>query len=91
MESKGLIILSIWISLSIICGFFIWVGGASLGNYIFVGLFFFFALIFTVAVGFGLRPEKKPEIELLNEIKNIKSKLDELTKEVEEIKKAIEE
>jgi len=91
MESRGLIVLATWISLSIISAVFIWIGGVSLGNYIFVGLLIFLALGVTFAVGFGLEPEKKPEIELLNEIKNIRSKLDELTKEVEEIKKAIEE
>jgi len=92
METKDLIILSVWIALSVICAFFIWVGGATLGNYIFSGLLFFFALIFTVAVGTGMRPEKKkPEIELVSELKDIKSKLDELAKEVEEIKKALEE
>ncbi|MEM2936912.1 MAG: hypothetical protein QW231_07035 [Candidatus Bathyarchaeia archaeon] len=73
--------------LSIISIVFVWIGGASLGNYIFVGLLIFLALGVTFAVGFGL----KPEIQLLSELKNINSKLDALTKEVEEIKKAIKE
>lgn len=92
METKDLIVLSVWVALSIICAVFIWAGGASLGNYLFAGLFFFIALIFSVVFGFGLKPEKrKPEIELVDELKNIRSKLDDLTKEVEVIKKAIEE
>jgi hypothetical protein len=92
MESKDIIILSVWIALSVICAVFIWVGGATLGNYIFAGLFFFLTLIFSGLVGYVLKPEKKkPEIELVNELKNIRSKLDELTREVEVIKKAIEE
>jgi len=45
MEIKDLIILSVLVALSIIYGIFIWVGSASLGNYIFCGLFFFIALI----------------------------------------------
>jgi len=91
MEIRAVIILSCWISIAIISVIFVWTGGATLGNYIFVGLLLFLAFIITFGVGFGLRPSKKAKIELLNEIKNIKSKLDELTKEVEEIKKAIEE
>jgi len=58
---------------------------ASLGNYVFAGLFFFIALMFSVV--FGLKPEKrKTEIQLVDELKNIRSKLDDLTKEVEAIK-----
>ena len=63
---------------------------ASLGNYVFAGLFFFVALISSVVS--GLKPEKrKTEIELVDELKNIRSKLGDLTKEVEVIKKVIEE
>lgn len=86
-----MIVLGTWISLSLISIVFVWIGGASLGNYIFVGLLIFLALGVTFAVGFGLKTEKKPEMQLLSELSRIRSKLDNLTKEVEKIKKAIEE
>ena len=71
MESKGLIILATWISLSIISVVFVWSGGARLENYIFVGLLIFLAIGITFAVGFGLESEKKPEIKLLSELKAV--------------------
>ncbi len=91
MEIRAVTILSCWVSTAIISVIFVWTGGATLGNYVFVGLLIFLAFLITFGIGFGLRPSKREKIELLSEIKNIKSKLDELSKEVEEIKKAIEE
>jgi hypothetical protein len=65
------------------------VGGASLGNYVFTAQFFSVVLIFSVVfgAGYGL----KPEIELIDELRNRRQKIDELTKEVEDINKADEE
>ena len=54
-------------------------------------LLFFVVLGVTVAVGLSSPEEKKQEIELVSELQKIKSKLDSLTKDVEEIKKTIEE
>jgi len=90
MESRAAIVATCWIAIAIISAVFIWVGGVNIWNNISVGLLVFTAFIVTFGVGFGLK-EKKPEIELLREMSNIKMKLDELTKIVEEIKKAIEE
>lgn len=55
--------------------------------------------VITFGIAFGLpgpwknaeEGSRKPDTAILNELSNIKTKLDELTKEVEEIKKAIEE
>jgi len=54
-------------------------------------LLFFVVLGVTVAVGLSSPEEKKQEIGLVSELQKIKSKLDSLTKDVEEIKKTIEE
>lgn len=96
METRSLIVLAAWISLSIVSVVFVWIGGANLWNYIFVGLLIFLALGITVVVGFGLAEEewkqkRKPETELLNQLRNIEERMDRLTKMVEEIKKALEE
>jgi len=92
MDSHYAVILCVWLSLTIISGFFIWTGGATLGNYVFIGLAFFFALIFTSELLPSKHmPEKKPETELLKEFKDLRQKLELLTKEVEVIKKVIEE
>jgi len=93
MESRSMIVLATWISVSVISVFFVWVGGASLGNYIFVGLLILFALGVTFGIS-GMRelmPDKKPEIQMLTELQNIKTKLEALSKEIAEIKKTIQE
>ncbi len=99
MDSRAAIVASCWIAVAIISAVYIWVGGINVWNNIVVGLLVFMAFIITFGVGFRLarfqqgeeKARAKPEIQLLNELQNIKSKLDELTKEVEEIKKVIEE
>jgi len=92
MDSHHAGVLCVWISLTIISGFLIWTGGATLGNYVFIGLAFFFALIFTSEIlPSKYTPEKKSDTELLKEFKDLRQKLELLTKEVEGIKKVIEE
>ena len=99
MKSKNLIILCVWIALSVISIVFVLVGVAygnnpmqwliDMKNDFFI--FFILALIFTGAVTFLLPDKKEPETELLSELQNISSRLDELTRKVEEIKKTIKE
>jgi len=95
METKGLIILSIWIFLTIISGIFIWTGGPTLGNYVVIILLFFITLGVTVIFGFGMEPDKKLDMEelgeRLDEIKDLKVKFEELRKDMEVIKKTLED
>jgi len=91
VDIRAVIIASSWIAVTVISVVYIWVGGVNVWNSISVGLLVFAAFIIMFGVAFGLKVERKPEMQLLSELKNIKSKLDDLVKEVEEIKKAIEE
>jgi len=94
MRTKNLIILCVWLAFSIIYLVLIWLGAAYSDNPVqwliwmqndFL-IAFVIALVFTVAL--FLLPEKKElETELGSELQNIRSRLDALTREVEEIKK----
>ena len=86
MESKNLIIICAWVFLIVlwILSFF------GEWDLFWPFIFFFIVIILTIAV--SVTPEKtKSEIELSEEIKEIKSKLEATAKDVEEIKKIIEE
>ena len=98
MKSKNLIILSVWSAITII-----FVVLSVLGviytttvqpTQWLIWMFddwwsvFIIALIFTGIIVFFM---KDPEVELQNELGDIRSKLDVLTGKVEEIKKIIEE
>jgi len=91
MDIRAVIIASSWIAVTIISVVYIWIGGVNVWNNLSVGLLVFVAFIITFGVAFGLKVERKPEMQLMSELKSIRSKLDELMKEIEEIKKAIEE
>lgn len=98
MESRAVVIASCWLAVAIISSVYIgfglgegYIGDILFGIYVPVGLLVLVAFIVTFGVEFGFRPEKKLEIALSNELSNIKSELSNLTKVVEDIKKAIEE
>jgi predicted permease len=77
MESKKLIIAFIWtFVLAAIVIISLEGGGMTFAGYM---VFFFIALVSTVAVE-TIIPEKKPDNELLNELRDMRSRLDELTK-----------
>jgi len=95
MESKNVIILSVWTFFTVTDIGLFWTGeryvGGIGGPYV-AGVFLFFvALIFTAWVASWAPESKKQEIQLTNELESIKSKLDELAEEIQVIKKAIEE
>ena len=98
MKSKNLIILSVWSAVTIIfvvlsvlgvvytttvhpTQWLIWMGEDW-------WITFLIALIFTGAISYFI---KEPETLLQSNLENIGSKLDSLSKEIAEIKKAIEE
>ena len=99
MKTKNLVIACAWLALSIVYVLLIWLGvGYSpnptqwlidMQNDFLV--IFVIALIFSGAIAFLLPEKKKAEPELVSELQNIRSRLDKLSVEVDEIKKAIEE
>lgn len=96
MKSKNLIVLSVWSAITIIFALLIWLGVETSSNptqwliWMFEDwwIVFIVALVFTGIVVFFKR---EPEIELQSELQSIGSKLDALSKEVDEIKTKIEE
>jgi len=82
-----------WIAVAIISSVIFWVGGVNIWNNISVGLLVFTAFIVTIVIGtgHGVVLETKPEHVLSSELQDIRTKLDTLLKEVEAIKKTIEE
>jgi hypothetical protein len=94
MKSKNLMILFIWLALLIIFSIFIIIGVLYSSDPIQwlvwtisdFSTYFILSLIFTTAVVF-LIPENKTEVELLAELKTVKSELKKLTNEIEKIKK----
>jgi hypothetical protein len=96
MKSKNLIILSVWSAVTIIFALLIILGTSNSDNptqwlltmfddWLIV---FLVTLIFTGIVAYLV---KEPEVNLQLDLQNIGTKLDSLTKEVAEIKKAIED
>ena len=85
MKTKNVIVIGIWIFV------IVWLIGMFIidGDFFFAMILFFIA--WTLSVVVLILERKEPEIELSNEIQDIKSKLGALTREVEEIKKIIEE
>jgi len=96
MKSKNLIILSVWSAVTIIFALLMILGAGYSDNpsqwLIWMSndwwSVFLIALIFTGAISYFI---KEPETLLQSNLENIGSKLDSLSKEVAEIKKAIEE
>ena len=98
MSTKAVIIASCWFAVAIISSVYMWValGGGYLGDIVF-GLFFPIGALVLVAfiVTFGVQGSFEQETKLDNtlsgELQEIKSKLDDVAKEVEAIKKTIDE
>ena len=96
MKSKNLIILSVWSAITIIFALLIILGAGYSNNPTqwLIWMFgdwwtvFLVTLIFTGVISYFA---KEPETSLQSHLQNIGSKLDSLSKEVADIKKAIEE
>ena len=96
MKSKNLIILSVWSAVTIIFALLMILGASYSDNHIqwLITMFddwwivFLITQIFTGIVSYFV---KEPEVNMQINLQNIGSKLDSLTKEVAEIKKAIED
>jgi len=78
MENKKLIIAFVWMFLMATIAILSLEGfGMTFGGYM---IFFFMALVSTVAVETMIPEKKHPGIELLSELQDLRSRLDELTK-----------
>lgn len=98
MSSKSTIIASCWFAVAVISSVYIWValGGGYLGDILFglfipIGALVLVAFIVTFGIQGGFEPESKTEKALTRNLEDIKQKLDQVAKEVEGIKKIIEE
>jgi len=99
MKTKNLVIACAWLALSIVYVLLIWLGAGyspnptqwliNMQNDFLV--IFVIALVFSGAIAFLLPEKTKAEPELISELQNIRSRLDKLSVEVDEIKKAIRE
>ena len=98
MKTKNLIIACVWLTFSIIYLVLIWLGAAYSDNPVQwliwmqndLLISFVIALVFSGAL-FLLPEKKEQETELGSELQNIKSRLDALTRQLEQIKKTIRE
>ncbi len=95
MEGKAAIVVSCWIAIAIISSVYMWVFASKLGDILFgvflpVGLLVLVAMAVTFGITFGSEPEKKRETETSPDIQNLSSKLDEISREIEQLKKEIE-
>jgi hypothetical protein len=96
MKSKNLIILSVWSAVTIIFSLLIALGAIYSDNATqwLITMFddwwivFLITLVFTGIISYFV---KEPEVNMELNLQNIGTKLDSLTKEVAEIKKAIED
>ncbi|MCW4016089.1 MAG: hypothetical protein NWF06_06950 [Candidatus Bathyarchaeota archaeon] len=98
MNSKAAIIASCWFAVAVISSVYIFValGGGYLGDILFgllfpVGALVLVAFIVTFGVQGGFEPENKIDKSVSTDLQDIKLKLDEVSREVEAIKKTIEE
>ncbi len=93
MESKVSIIASCWIAIAVISLVMIWVGGVNIWTNLAVGGLVLTAFIVTFGVAWMEEEyeKKKPQFAAPSEFANLEKKIDDLTKIVSEIQKAIEE
>ncbi len=99
MESRAFIIGACWIAVALISIAYIWVGGVNTSTDIAVGLLVLLAFMITFGVGFGERfgterdreLQAQPVLKVLDEIADMSSRMDEISRKVDEIKKALEE
>ncbi len=95
MEGKAAIVVSCWIAIAIISSVYMWVFASKLGDILFgvflpVGLLVLVAIAVTFGITFGSEPKKKREKETSRDVQTLSSKLDAISREIEQLKKEIE-
>jgi len=95
MDYRAGIIVSCWFAVAIISSVYMWVFASKLGDVMFgvflpVGLLVLVAIIVTFGVASIGESEKKGEAKCSSDLQDLRSKLDVITKEIEQIKKETE-
>lgn len=95
MDYRAVIIASCWLAVAVISSVYMWVFGGFIGDIMFgvflpIGLLILVAIIVTFGLTSRFEPVEKREAEYSSDLKDIRSKLDAITKEIEQIKKEIE-
>jgi hypothetical protein len=97
MDSRGIIVASVWFAVAIFNAMYLQVGGISLMTSIVAVLLFGMAFIITFAVTFGLEgmrqesPQAKAKLQMSMELSEIKVAVSDLTKKVDAIQKELNE
>lgn len=81
MKSKNLMIACVWTFVIVMVVGLFWLGEVT-GAFNVGLMFFFIALIFTGAIAYSIPEYPSPPTELIDELQEIKSKLNELTSKV---------
>jgi len=95
MDYRAVIIASCWLAVAVISSVYMWVFRGFIGDIMFgvflpIGLLVLVAITVTFGVTSRFEPVEKREAESSSDLKDIRSKLDAITKEIEQIKKEIE-
>ncbi len=95
MDYRAVIIASCWLAVAIISSVYMWIFGGFIADLMFgvflpIGLLILVAIIVTFGVVSSSEPEKKREAKSSSDLQDIKSKLDVITKEIEQIKKEMQ-
>lgn len=87
METRNMIVIGVW-SFAVV-----WLVGMLIarGDLLIAMVLFFIAIVVSVAATGLPSTTTPPQPELLTELQNIRTRMDALSKEVEDIKKTIEE
>jgi hypothetical protein len=97
MDSRGIIVASVWFAVAIFNAMYLQVGGISLMTSVVALILFGMAFIITFAVTFGLEgmrqesPQTKAKLQMNTELAEIKTAVADLTKKVDAIKKELDE
>jgi signal transduction histidine kinase len=100
MDSRAGIVASTWIAIAIISSMYIYVGRITIETDIIVALLVAVAFMITFAIGFGIEamrrrmeydsPTTKVKIQMANEMTELKTAVNELSKKVDAIQKELE-
>ena len=95
MDYRAAIVASCWFAVAIISSVYMWVFGSKLVDIMFgvflpIGLLILVAMIITFRVASSFESEKKHEDKSSSDLQDLRSKLDVITKEIEQIRKEIE-
>jgi len=94
MDYRAVIIASCWLAVAVISSVYMWVFRGFIGDIMFgvflpIGLLVLVAITVTFGVTSRFEPVEKREAESSSDLKDIRSKLDVITKEIEQIRKEI--